>query len=267
SMNQAVVNKAFGRSVRRVEDGRFVTGAGTYTDDVVLNGQTYMVFLRSPHAHAEIVSIDVSAASAAPGVHKVLTGKDYAAAGLGMLFCGWPAKSRSGEPQKMGAYPPIAIDRVRYAGNIVAAVVADSRDAGRDAVDLIEIEYKPLPAVIDVLEAVADGAPQLHADAPGNLVVDWDLGDEAATDTAFAAATEVVKLSLRNNRLVPNAMEGRATNAVFDPGKHEYTLYVSSQNPHGLKTFTSVLTGIAPEHKLRFIASDVGGGFGSKAFV
>ena len=266
-MNQPVIGKTFGKAVQRVEDRRFVTGSGTYTDDIIHDGQTYLAFLRSPHAHADIVSIDTSRATAAPGVRKVLTGEDYAASGLGILFCGWPAKSKDGAPQKMGGYPPIAKGRVRYVGNIVAAVVADSRDQAEDAVALIDVDYAILPAVADVADAVKEGAPQLHEDAPGNLVVDWALGDKDATDAAFAEADTVVELTLRNNRLVPNAMEGRATNAVFDPGRQDYTLNISTQNPHGLKTFTAVLTGIAPEQRLRFIAEDVGGGFGSKAFV
>ncbi|RMH46231.1 MAG: xanthine dehydrogenase family protein molybdopterin-binding subunit [Alphaproteobacteria bacterium] len=259
--------RSFGRPIRRVEDPRFLKGAGRYTDDVTLHGQTHMVFVRSPHAHAEIVSIDTSRAAAAPGVVRVLTGEDYAAAGLGMLFCGWPAKSRSGEPQKAGGYPPLARGRVRFVGNIVAAVIAETRAQAEDAAALVAVDYRPLPAVTDVLEALREGAPQLHDDAPGNLVVDWELGDAAATEAAFARAAHVTRIELRNNRLVPNAMEPRATNAVHDPGSGEFTMWISTQNPHGLKTFTAVLTGIAPEHKLRFIAGDVGGGFGSKAFV
>lgn len=261
------VTKTFGTPVRRVEDRRFLTGNGCYTDDLIYNGQTYLVLVRSPHAHADIVSIDISAAAAAPGVHKVLTGEDYAAAGLGMLLCGWGSQSKGGAPQKMGAYPPLAHGRVRFVGNIVAAVVADTRDQARDAADLVEVEYDELPMVVEMDDAIADGAVQIHDDTPGNLVVDWALGDKAAADRAFADAAEVVRLTLRNNRLVPNAMETRATNATFNPGTGEFTMNISTQNPHGLKTFTAVLTQIAPEHKLRFVAGDVGGGFGSKAFV
>ncbi len=266
-MTEHPLGKSFGRSVRRIEDGRLVTGRGEYTDDVLHPNQTYMALLRSPHAHADIVNIDTGAASTLPGVRRILTGADYTASGLGALICGWPAKSKDGSPQKMGAYTPIATDRVRYVGNIVAVVIADSRDQARDAADLIEVDYKPLDAVADVAAAVGPEAPQIHADAPGNLVVDWALGDKAASDAVFAAAAEVVSLELRNNRLIPNAMETRAANAVYDAGSQEFILHTSTQNPHGLKTFMSVSIGIAPEHKLRYVARDVGGGFGSKAFI
>lgn len=266
-MNAILPEKKFGKAVRRVEDGRFITGKGQYTDDIVHPGQTYMVLLRSPHAHAEILSIDSSAAAAVDSVHKVLTGTDYAASGLGGLFCGWPAVGKDGSPQKLGSYPPLADGKVRYVGNIVAAVIASSRDIARDAAELIQVDYKPLPAIADVVDAQNPDAPQLHDDAPGNVVVDWAMGDKGQNEAIFANADEVVSLELRNNRLVPNAMEPRASNAIYNAGTQEFTLHLSTQNPHGMKTFTSVLTGIAPEHKLRYIAPDVGGGFGSKAYV
>ena len=266
-MSSNVLETKFGKPVRRVEDGRFITGKGQYTDDIIFPGQAYLALLRSPHAHAEIVSIDASKALAIDGVIGVFTGEDYAKSGLGNLFCGWPAKGKDGSPQKLGFYPPLAQGKVRYVGNIVAAVIARSRDIAKDAIECIEVDYNPLPVVVDVLDAIKPDAAQLHEDAPGNLVVDWVMGDKDANDKLFEDAAHITSLELRNNRLVPNAMEPRACNSRYDSGNGEFTHYISTQNPHGIKTFTSVLTGIAPEHKLRFIAPDVGGGFGSKAYV
>ena len=265
-MNDQAITKNFGQPVRRKEDQRFVTGRGRYVDDIVLPNQAYVAFVRSPHAHAAITGIDTSEAESAPGVIRVLTGEDYAAAGWGPLICGWPAISKSGELQKMGVHPPLAQGKVRYVGDHVAAVVAETRDQAKDAAELVMVDYDELPVVVDVADAQGDGAIQLHDDAPGNLIVDWHMGDKDATDAAFDGAAHKVSLELRNNRLVPNAMEPRAANAQYNPGTEEYTLYLTSQNPFGMRTLIAAYGGVCPEHKLRIISPDVGGGFGSKAF-
>ena len=258
--------KSFGTSVQRKEDYRFITGTGRYTDDVVLPRQAHAVFVRSNYAHARIVSVDTSDAVAASGVLGVLTGADFAKSGLGPLVCGWAAKSKDGSPQKAGYHPALAVEKVRYVGDHVAVVIAETRDQAKDAAELVMVEYEDLPVVVDAREAQSPSAPQIHEEAPGNLVVDWAIGDKTATDAAFDSARHVIDLELRNNRLVPNAMEPRAANAIYDPGTQEFTLYLSTQNPHGMRTLLSAVVGIAPENKLRVISPDVGGGFGSKAF-
>ncbi|MCG8442340.1 MAG: xanthine dehydrogenase family protein molybdopterin-binding subunit [Caulobacterales bacterium] len=264
-MSAQVFQKNFGQAVRRKEDARFVAGKGRYTDDITLAGQTHLVFVRSPYAHADITDIDIAEAAAAPGVLRVLTGADYKASGLGPCICGWPAVSKTGAPQKTGFHPPLAQGRVRYVGDHVVAVIAETRQQAVDAAELVQVDYEDLPVVTDVADAMREGVPQLHEDAPRNLSVDWAIGDKAATDAAFAGAAHVVSLDVRNNRLIPNAMEPRAANAQYNPGTDDFILYLSTQNPHGMKTLMSMAVGIAPEHKLRIIAPDVGGGFGSKA--
>ncbi len=258
---------AFGASVRRTEDRRFITGQGRYTDDITLPGQTYAQFVRSPVAHGRIVGFDVEAAQALPGVIQVLTGADFASAGLGSLACGWMIHSKDGSPMAAAAHPALAHERVRYVGDAVAIVVAESRAAAQQAAEQVWVDYEDLPAVVDVVAAGSPDAPQLHSEAPGNQVFDWTLGEAGATEAAIAAAAHCVELSLLNNRLVPNAMEPRAVNASYDPGSQHNTVYIASQNPHGLRMTLAAVIGLAPEHKLRVISEDVGGGFGSKAFT
>ncbi len=256
-----------GERVRRTEDRRFLTGAGRYVDDLQLARCTYAYFLRSPHAHARIRSIDTSKAAAAPGVVAVFTGKDVADAKVGGLICGWVVKDKHGEPHKAPGHPAIALDTVRYVGDTVAMVIADTAAQARDAAEQIEVDYEVLPAVIDPAAAVAASAVQVHADVPGNLSYDWELGDKAAVDAAFARAAHITKLDLVNNRLVPNAMEPRAAAAEYDRGTGTYTLYTTSQNPHVTRLVLSAFVLGIPEHKLRVVAPDVGGGFGSKIFI
>lgn len=256
-----------GAAIRRKEDYRFVTGNGHYTDDINRPGQTYAYFLRSPHAHAKIKSLNVEPARKAKGVVGVLTGKDLAADKIGGLICGWMVHSKDGSPMKAGAHPALAIDTVRYVGDHVAVVIAESAALARDAAEKIEVDYDLLPAVTLPGKAQSANAPQLHAEAPRNTVYQWELGNKKETEAAFKSPAHVVKLKLINNRLIPNAMEPRAAVGEYDQGTGGYTLYVTSQNPHVARLVMSAFIGIAPEHKLRVVAPDVGGGFGSKIFI
>jgi carbon-monoxide dehydrogenase large subunit len=255
-----------GGAVRRREDQRFLTGRGTYTDDINRPGQLYLHILRSPHAHAEIVAIDTSAAMRAPGVAAVFTGKDMEADGVGGLPCGWLIHSKDGSPMNEPPHPVLALGHVRHVGDPVAVVIALSKAEAKDAAELIAVDYKPLPAVIAVEAAVKPGQPQVWEQAPGNLCYDWHIGDKAATDAAFAAAAHITRLDISNNRLIPNAIEPRAAIGEFDPASGDYTLYTTSQNPHVIRLLMGAFVLHIPESKLRVVAPDVGGGFGSKIF-
>ena len=259
--------EGIGASVVRKEDKRFITGKGRYVDDIKLVGMTYAQFIRSPHAHAKVKSIDASAALKMPGVLAVLNGKELVEDKIGNLICGWAITSKDGSPMKMGAWPAMAPETVRFVGQAVAVVIAESKNLARDAAEAVVVEYEELAAVPDIKAAIKPGAPQLHPEAPGNVVYDWALGDEAAVKAAFAKAANVVSLELTNNRLVPNAMEPRAAIADYDAAEQHFTLYTTSQNPHVARLVLSAFYNIAPEHKLRVIAPDVGGGFGSKIYI
>jgi len=256
-----------GVSVKRKEDIRFITGKGHYVDDINRPGQAYAYFLRSPHAHATIDKIDASAALKAPGVVAILTGEDIAADKVGGLICGWMIHSKDGSPMKAGAHPALAQGKVRYVGDHVAVVIADTLAQARDAAEKITVEYGELPAAVDTATAANPGQPQIHDAAPNNTVFNWHVGDKASTDAAFAKAAHVTKLDLVNNRLIPNAIEPRAAVGEYDSGTDTITLYTTSQNPHVARLVLSAFIGLAPEHKLRVIAPDVGGGFGSKIFI
>jgi carbon-monoxide dehydrogenase large subunit len=259
--------QGIGKRVARKEDQRFLTGKGHYTDDLQRIRQTHAYFLRSPHAHAKITRIDTKAAQNAPGVVAVFTGADTAAAKVGSLICGWVVKDKHGEPHKAPPHPALAVDTVRHVGDPVAMVIAETAAQAKDAAEKIVVDYQELPAVINPAKALDKGAAQLHAEAPGNLCYDWELGDRAAVDAAFAKAAHVTKLDLINNRLIPNAMEPRAAAAEYDAGSGQYTLWTTSQNPHVTRLVLSAFVLGIPEHKLRVIAPDVGGGFGSKIFI
>ena len=259
--------EGIGASVVRKEDKRFITGQGRYTDDIRLHGMTYAHFIRSPHAHARVKGIDPSEAMKMPGVVAVLTGKELVDDKIGNLICGWMVHSKDGSPMKMGAWPAMAPETVRFVGQAVAVVLAESKNIARDAAEKVEVSYEELPAVPDIRAAIAPGAPQLHLEAPGNVVYDWSLGDEAACNAAFSKAANVVSLDLTNNRLVPNAMEPRSAIADYNSAEDHFTLYTTSQNPHVARLVLSAFYNIAPENKLRVIAPDVGGGFGSKIFI
>ncbi|MBV9979901.1 xanthine dehydrogenase family protein molybdopterin-binding subunit, partial [Bradyrhizobium sp.] len=259
--------EGIGASVVRKEDKRFITGKGRYVDDIKLVGMTHAHFIRSPHPHAKIKGIDASAALKMPGVLAVLNGKELVDDKIGNLICGWMIHSKDGSPMKMGAWPAMAPEVVRFVGQAVAVVIAESKNQARDAAEAVVVDYEELPAVADVKAAIAPGAPQLHPEAPGNQVYDWVIGDEAAVNDAFSKAANVVTMELSNNRLVPNAMEPRAAIADYDAAEEHFTLYTTSQNPHVARLVLSAFYNIAPEHKLRVIAPDVGGGFGSKIYI
>jgi len=262
-----MTDQGIGASVKRKEDLRFITGKGQYVDDINRPGQAYAVFARSPVAHATINNIDVSEALASPGVLGIYTGADLAADKIGGLICGWMIHSKDGSPMKAGAHPALAQGKVRYVGDHVAVVIAETLDQAKDAAGLIQVDYGELPAVVDVATAQAAGKAQLHDEAPNNTVYQWHLGDKDAVDAAFSKAAHVTKLDIVNNRLVPNAMEPRAAIGDYDAGQDQFTLYTTSQNPHVARLVLSAFIGIAPENKLRVIAPDVGGGFGSKIFI
>src|SRR5271165_739070 len=255
-----------GTPVRRREDYRFLTGGGTYTDDIDRPGQLYAYILRSPHAHARIAGIDTTTAQRAPGVVAVYTGKDMAADGVGGLPCGWQIHSKDGSPMAEPPHPVLAVDRVRYVGDQVAVVIAETLAQARDAAELLNVDYAEEPAAIDPVATLQPGAPQVNSEAPGNLCYDWHLGDLAAVEAAFAKATRIVKLDLTNNRLVPNAMEPRAAIGEFNRATGEHTLYTTSQNPHVIRLLMGAFVLHIPENRLRVFAPDVGGGFGSKIY-
>jgi len=261
-----MVDNGIGASVRRKEDLRFLTGKGRYTDDINRPRQTYAYILRSPHAHARIASIDTSAARNAPGVVAVYTGQDMAADSVGSIPCGWQIHNKDGSPMKEPFHPAMVTDRARYVGDQVAVVIAETLDQAKDAAELIEVDYQELPAVVSTPRATAEGAPLVHDDAPGNVCYDWELGDKAAVEEAFGKAHHITRIDLVNNRLIPNAMEPRAYIGEYDDSTDQYTLYTTSQNPHVIRLLMGAFVLNIPEHKLRVVAPDVGGGFGSKIY-
>jgi carbon-monoxide dehydrogenase large subunit len=256
-----------GAAVRRKEDRRFITGTGHYTDDISRPGQACAYFVRSPHAHAAIKSIDATAASAMPGVLAVLTGAELAADKIGDLICGWMIHSKDGSPMKMAAHPALAVGKACHVGDSVAVVIAETLAQARDGAEKVVLDYALLPAVADPAAAQQPGAPQIHDVAPNNTIYQWQLGDAKAADAAFKAAKHVSKLDIVNNRLVPNAIEPRAAIGDYDSGTGAFTLWNTTQNPHVARLVIAAFVGMAPEHKLRVIAPDVGGGFGSKIFI
>jgi aerobic carbon-monoxide dehydrogenase large subunit len=256
-----------GASVKRREDHRFIIGKGHYTDDINRHGQAYAYFIRSPHAHATIKKIDASAALKGAGVVAVLTGADAVADKIGAHVCGWTIHSKDGSAMKAGAYPALAHGKALYVGDPVAVVIADAYSRAKDAAEKVVVDYGVLPAVVDTATAAKPGQPQVHDLAPNNTLFNWHVGDKASTDAAFAKAAHVTKFDLVNNRLIPNAMEPRAALAEYDSGTDTTTLHSTSQNPHVARLVLSAFQGVAPEHKLRVIAPDIGGGFGSKIFI
>ena len=254
-----------GESVLRKEDYRFLTGAGQYTDDITLPRMAHAVFVRSPHAHASIKSVDTRAAKSAPGVIGVLEGKDVANDKINGLPCGWLITSTDGQPMKEPPHPILALDKVRYVGDHVVMVVAETLEQAKNAAELVEVDYAPLSAVVDVRDA--KGGAALHDIAPDNHCYKWAIGDKAQVDAAFTGAAHITKLDLINNRLVPNAMEPRAAIGSYSRANDDYTLYVSNQNPHVERLLMTAFVMGLPEHKVRVIAPDVGGGFGSKIYL
>src|SRR6266542_1464410 len=248
----------FGSGIKRREDPRLITGRATYTDDVKLPGLLYAAVLRSTYAHAKLNEVDVARARKAPGVVAVYTGADVKDR-LNTVPCAWNVPNCD---LKVPPHPLLAVDRVRYVGDGIALVVAESRAAARDAVDLMDVDYEPLDAVVNPERASQEGAPQLHAEVPGNVAFTWKVaGGDAAK--AFAEAPVKVEQRILQNRLLPTAMEPRAACASFNPGTGQLTCWVTSQNPHIHRFLLSVMLKL-PEHRIRVIAPEVGGGFGSK---
>jgi carbon-monoxide dehydrogenase large subunit len=256
-----------GASVKRKEDIRFITGKGHYVDDFNRPGQAYAYFVRSPHAHATIDKIDASAALKSKGVVAVLTGADAVADKIGAHIPGWTVHSKDGSPMKVGAFPALAHGKALYVGDPVAVVIADTYAEAKDGGEKLVVDYGVLKPVVDLPAAASPGQPQIHDYAPNNTVFNWHVGDKASTDAGFAKAAHVTKLDLVNNRTIPNAMEPRAALAEYDAGSDVITLHTTSQNPHVARVVLSAFQGVAPENKLRVIAPDVGGGFGSKIFI
>ncbi|WP_027482024.1 xanthine dehydrogenase family protein molybdopterin-binding subunit [Deinococcus pimensis] len=254
-------DKYFGKPVKRVEDPRFITGTGHYTEDMTLPGMAHAAMLRSPYASARIVSIDATRALAQPGVLAVLTGKDLLDAKIGSIPTGWLLPDLKTPP-----HYAIAPEVARHVGDVIAAVIAEDRATAEDAVALLDVELEPMDAVALGSDALAPAAPQVHPEAPGNVAFEWEIGDAAAVEENFARAYRTVKLTLRNHRLVPNAIEPRASMAQYQKASDEFTLWTTSQNPHIHRLLLAAFVLGIPEHKLRVISPDVGGGFGSKIF-
>ncbi|MCB0835923.1 MAG: xanthine dehydrogenase family protein molybdopterin-binding subunit [Bacteroidetes bacterium] len=253
-----------GKPVKRVEDKRFITGKGRYTDDIVLPGMVYAYIIRSPYAHARINSIDTSAATAMDGVVAVFTGKDIT--GITGVPTGWQVNFKNGDTMKEPPHPLIVADKVRHMGDNVAVVIATSKELARDAADMVEVDYEELDAVADAVKAVAAGAPLVHDDVPNNIAFDFELGDKAKTDEMMAKADHITTLEFTNQRIIPNAIEPRCAIGDYNSATDRYTLYTTSQNPHLTRLLMCAFVLGIPEHKVRVVSPDVGGGFGSKIF-
>ena len=252
-----------GAAVKRVEDHRFLTGKGNYTDDINRPGQAYAYILRSPHGHASINKLDVESAKKAPGVVAIFTGEDMQ---VGSIPCGWQIHSEDGSPMHEPPHPALAQGKVRHVGDQVAIVIADTLEQAKNAAEIISVDYGILPVVLDMKEAEAGGT-LVHNDINTNKCYDWGLGDKESVDVALADAAHVTEINIVNNRLIPNAMEPRSAIAEFNNASSEYTLYTTTQNPHVIRLLMGAFVLSIPEHKLRVIAPDVGGGFGSKIFL
>ena len=254
-----------GKSVKRVEDKRFITGKGKYTDDIVLPGMLHGAFVRSPYAHAHIKNVDTSGALAMQGVVAVFTGADVA--GINGVPCGWQVNFKNGEPMKEPKHALLANDKVRHVGDPVAFVVADSREVAKDAVEKVMVDYESLPAVTQPARAVQQGAPLVHDEVPSNMCFDWELGNPLSeVEEALSKAHHVTTLEFVNQRMAPNAIEPRSYIGAYDEVNEKYTLYTSTQNPHLIRLLMSAFVLGIPEHKVRVVGPDVGGGFGSKIF-
>ncbi|WP_289081779.1 xanthine dehydrogenase family protein molybdopterin-binding subunit [uncultured Sulfitobacter sp.] len=255
-----------GASSKRREDIRFLTGEGNYTDDINLHGQAHVFFLRSDIAHGVLNSVDTAAAEGMPGVVKIFTGADFAE--VGSIPCGWQVTDKHGEPMQEPRHPVLAEGKVRHVGEPIAAVVAETLSQARDAAEAIVVDITDLPAVVDMKQAVQEDAPKVHDDLTSNLCYDWGFVEEnkAAVDKAFEDAAHVTTLELVNNRLVANPMEPRVAVGDYARGTGDHTLYTTSQNPHVIRLLMGAFVLGIPEHKLRVVAPDVGGGFGTKIF-
>ena len=257
-------SSSIGSRVERKEDKKFLTGRGRYTADINFANQTYAYFVRSPHARAAISKVDISKASKAPGVVKILTGADLAKDKIGGLIAGWKIVSQDGSDMKVPPHPPLANNTVNYVGDHVAVVIAETLNQAKNAADLVRVDYKTLKAVVKTGDAM--NSKPIHAGIDKNLCFDFGLGDKAKTDEAISKADKVIKIDLENNRLIPNAMEPRASIGNYNPSSENLTLYTTNQNPHLTRLVLSAFCAIQPEHKFRVVAPDVGGGFGSKIY-
>ena len=255
-----------GASSKRREDVRFLTGAGRYTDDINLRRQTHVFFLRSDVAHGRLTGVDTSAAEDMPGVLKIFTGADFAE--VGGMPCGWQITDKHGQPMQEPKHPVLAHEKVRHVGEPIAAVVAETLAQARDAAEAIVVDIDELPAVVNMKDAVKDDAPKVHDDLTSNLCYDWGFVEEnkEAVNKAFDEAAHVTTLELVNNRLVANPMEPRVAIGDYNRSDGEHTLYTTSQNPHVIRLLMGAFVLGIPEHKLRVVAPDVGGGFGTKIF-
>jgi carbon-monoxide dehydrogenase large subunit len=255
-----------GDSIKRKEDHRFLIGVGNYTDDINRPNQCYAAIVRSPHAHARIKSVDTTAAAATSGFVAVFTGADVAADGLGSLPCGWAITGSNGDPMAEPGHPIIQGDIVRHVGDVVAVVLGETYGKAREAADLVDVDYEILPATVDTATAADSGKPQLHTEAPDNTCFDWEIGDAEGTNAAFAKAAHITTIDIVNTRLVTNPIEPRSAIGDYDTGDERYTLYTTSQVPHVIRLLMGAFVLQIPEHKLRVVSPDVGGGFGSKLF-
>ena len=264
-MPEGTMNQGIGASVRRKEDKRFITGKGRYTDDINRNGQLHAYFIRSDVAHANIKSIDVREAAKSEGVIAIYTGEDIAADGIGGPICGWAPTNRDGSAPKEPAHPLLAVGKVRYVGDHIAVVIANSLSDAQAAAEKVAIDLENLPPVVDPATAINN--TQIHKEMDDNVYFDWELGDETATADALGGADKVIELTVTNNRVIPNAIEPRAAVAEYDEIEDRYTLYTSSQNPHLTRLVMAAFMMQIPESKLHVVAPDVGGGFGSKIYI
>jgi aerobic carbon-monoxide dehydrogenase large subunit len=252
--------------VRRVEDPRLLRGAGCYTDDIVLPDMLFSTVLRSPHAAARITRLDVQKAAAMPGVAAVYTCADLQADGIGPLPCAALVENRDGTPQAAPPHPVLADGEVRHVGDPVAFIVAGTAEQARDAAEVIEVDYDILPSHVDLATAMDPGAALVWPEVKQNLAFDWEIGDAAAADAAFAQAAHVTKLTVVNNRIVVNSVEARAAVASFDAGTGRWTLYANTQGGWLVKNLIGPMFGVAPD-AFRVVTNDVGGGFGMKLFL
>ncbi|QMU29300.1 xanthine dehydrogenase family protein molybdopterin-binding subunit [Adhaeribacter radiodurans] len=261
----STTNGIIGKSVKRVEDKRFITGKGRYTDDIVLPLQTYASFVRSPYAHAKILGVDTEIAQAMPGVIKIYTGADVA--DINGVPCGWQVNFKNGDTMKEPKHALLVADKARYVGDAVAVVIAETREQAKDAAQMVVVDYEELPVVVDAAEAVKAGAPLVHDSVPNNMCYDWELGNpKEEVNEALAATAHITTLEFVNQRMIPNAIEPRSYNASYDATSEKYTLYTSTQNPHVIRLLMCAFVLGIPEHKVRVVGPDVGGGFGSKIF-
>jgi carbon-monoxide dehydrogenase large subunit len=259
-----MTDEGIGAAVRRKEDFRFLTGQGTYVDDIKRPGQAYACFVRSPYAHARVTSIDIEQAAKAPGFIAAFTSADLKRDRVGSLPCVWVFPNKDGSAIKLPLHPLLAVEKVRHVGDPVAIVIGESLDAARDLLDLVAVDYEELPVAVDTASADGKGAAQLHEEAPNNICFDWENGNRDAVEAAFANAHHVTKLDFVINRLVQVPMEARAVNAEYDTASGRYTVHLSSQNPHIIRNLMANSVLNVPENKLRVVAPDVGGGFGAK---